>query len=221
MAVVYICLFSTTALAAEYSKEAERYGPLELFTEVCEGFFETHRGTYRALDKDGNDVTDKFLEEYQMAYENGQYSIIAEGFDNELSTITWAEDIEKTRNTRDLTISDSVKQIFYIRETVTFGVQKESFELKVAVGGDYEYLNSTGIIIGHDQGSFTTVSYSAASYCSCNVSNVTTNGKLSSNKKSVCFSATFNVTFSFKKLGVETDKKVLGPYTKSLTGFSH
>lgn len=212
---------SLTPFAKENESETMRYSdPVEMFAEICENFFETQRGVYRAIDKNGIDVTGDFLNRYQTAYGEKQYSVIEEGFDRELSTITWKECESGSKGARASTVSDSVKQNYYIRETAKFGSRSESFQAVVAVGGSYEYVSSTRLIIGHNNGSVSLVSYSTEPYCVCELRDISASASVASNKKSVYFTGTFKIKFSFKNGDVVTDYKIFGPYSKSVTGYT-
>ena len=54
-------------------KTEEKKEVSEKLVDVCEHFFETLKGEYRAIDKDGKDITDDFYEQYQSAYTEKDY----------------------------------------------------------------------------------------------------------------------------------------------------
>ena len=68
--VLSICLASTAYAADTINEDLGLTGPTNLFIDVCDNLF-SQDSTYRALDSEGNDITENFLAKYQSAYHTG------------------------------------------------------------------------------------------------------------------------------------------------------
>ena len=66
-------------------------GPTDLFIDVCDQLF-AEGSDSTATDRDGNDVTERFLREYQEAYHSGDYVTLWDAVAEEAITISFTPD---------------------------------------------------------------------------------------------------------------------------------
>ncbi|MCI8275773.1 MAG: hypothetical protein HFI66_09235 [Lachnospiraceae bacterium] len=151
--VIILCvmLYSLPVFANSEIPEEDLAGQVtDLFIEVCTGFFETGRGTYRAIDNNGNDVTDLFYNEYIEAYNNDDFYLIHNAVERELDVITW-ERVTENRIGRTVLINGSASKSAYktCKSTKTPVV---SIDVVYTVSGTYKYIDSTGEIVENSPG---------------------------------------------------------------------
>ena len=91
-----VIVFFTVCLSFLVSKgvlkrSADLTGPTDLFIDVCDQLFAEGPDS-TATDRDGNDVTERFLREYQEAYHSGDYVTLWDAVAEEAITISFTPD---------------------------------------------------------------------------------------------------------------------------------
>jgi len=219
LAVCLLMVMSTTAFAMESDNEDGLTGPTNLFIDVCDDLFEEN-SNYRAIDKNGVDVTGNFLSTYRSAYMSGNYEVIWNAVKNSLSVISWKNEIPQTR----LLMNGSASDSFYVLDETTDHMPGKTFEMLYTISGTYKYHDSTGQISECSDAVLDIEAFNAGALFTYELFGVSTNSRISTDRKSVTFSATFSLTLCFNSLnipGFTWWEEDFGPYSNSVTGYSY
>ena len=219
LVVCLLMLMSVTAFAQDETEEYGLTGPTELFIDVCDDFF-TENSNYKAIDKNGNDVTEAFLGESRNDYLQGDYDKIWNAVKNDLAAISWENDIPQTMLLMNKSVSDS----FYVLDETKEHMKGKTFEMLYTISGTYMYHDSNGQVSECSDAVLDIESFNAGALFSYEQFGTSTSAKIAGNRKSVTFSAKFSITLSCASLnipGLTLWTEDFGPYSNSVTGYTY
>ena len=214
--VCLLTLLSIVAFAQESNNDGGLKGPTNLFIEVCDNLF-AENSNYRAIDKNGFDVTESFLSAHQAEYNSRNYMAIWNSVKGDLSVISWT--VESLQPY--LLMSGSVSESFYVLGETTDHMPGKTFEMTYTISGTYRYHDSTGQISECSDAVLDITRFDAGALFSYKQFATSTNSRISNDKKSVTFSARFSITLSYSALngpGITWWTEDFGPYSNSVTG---
>lgn len=219
--VLSICLASTAYAADTINEDLGLTGPTNLFIDVCDNLF-SQDSTYRALDSEGNDITENFLAKYQSAYHTGDYTQIWNAVKDSAISVTWEN--ETPQPTHRLDVNGSASRSFYVLGTTKDHMPGTTFEMSYDVSGTYRYHDSTGEIFDCSDATLNITAFNGGALFSYELYNISTNYRIASNSKSVTFSASFSLNFIYNSYyipGVSFWQESFGPYSGSVTGTTY
>lgn len=214
---MFIVCFSTMMSVTAFAANAGLTGPTDEFIDVCNSLF-TEGSGYKAIDQNGDDVTEEFVQDYRDEYLSGNLAVIWEAVGDDLSCITWERDVPQPY----FYITDTVKSKGIYRHDKTEEHGKD-FEMIYYVSGTFKYHDGTGQIIECDDGVIEVDYFNAGALFSYTQYGTSTSGTISSDKKSVEFSGKFYITLHCghpQFTGFDLWTEDIGPYEGNVTGYS-
>lgn len=196
-------------------------GPTELFKSVCNNLF-CGDEDYRAISKDGLDVTDAFLGEYANEYISRNYLSIWNAVQDEMDVIKW--DSKNDMVSSRIIMNGRASESFYVLDKTTTHMAGETFEMVYTISGTYRYYDSTGQISDYDNAVVNIDLFNAGALFTYRPKKVSTSTIVASDHRSIKFSATFSIVLCYNSLhipGLTWWEESFGPYTKSVTGYSY
>ncbi len=217
---VFIISMSLNAMAAADTKTDDKVGVevSDKLIEICENFFETSTGEYRAIDKTGNDVTNEFYNQYKAAYDNREYEVLSDAIADELMCIKW-RDVQQVGMARSSLIPVTVRDEFYaLGQTKKLLNGKKTFEMVYSIKGTFQFVSNTGEIRSYSNPTFNMEWFSAGAAFDYQLHNLSTNAvKRGSNR--VDFSAKFYINLSGNYEGVSIGYEIVGPFSGIVSGY--
>ena len=219
-AIVLLCitlLLSTLSVNATENGEMVSSLATPRFIEICVDFF-NDVDEYSVLNAAGSDVTEQFKQENQAAFNNGDYDSIWSYFCDGNYVFSWSneESIPSTRGTLHVTASDS----FYTTVTVKNHTPKKTIEVGYTITGRYDVNDLAGTIMAAFAPTVDITYGGLGSQFTASTNSISTDKRISSDKKTVTFSAQFYTDVIYHEYvtgaGLWTER--LGPIKGSVTG---
>ena len=189
----------------------------DIFKDLCDRFF-NESGDIIAIDKNGVDVSDSFKEEYLTLYHDKDYDSIHDAFVEELSFFKSQNvDVRQKSNARIL-MTYTTTQEFYQINYLNNHFPGDPVGVFFTITGEYvvsdgasEIVEARTILNIHPD-----ILGSLLSVSPCNIS---TQARVGSNRKSVTFSADFDVTVSMQDdfIGATLWSETVSGYGNSFT----
>lgn len=175
-------------------------GPSDTFIEVCDNLFTDNTGGYKAIDKDGNDITTTFTEEYAEAYNSGDYQTIWQAVLDDLQCVTWPEAVQEEPQTR-AAITEHPSQSFYVLDYLNYPFQGKTFDMSYTISGTFQYEQSNGAIVYYSGATLNVNNVNVGSDYSWGLANISTRSYTTNNNQTVVFTASFYIDFSYRGVG--------------------
>ena len=191
-------------------KTEEKKEVSEKLVDVCEHFFETSKGEYRAIDKDGKDITDDFYEQYQSAYTEKDYETIADAAANDLKYIKWTEQTEDQEKSSELT-ARTITEDFYVMGQAKELFKGKSFDMVFSITGEFQFLKETGEVQEYGDSMFSVEYFNAGTGITYMAQDVSTEARKNADGQ-VEFSADFSVKLSGQNEKGDVGEEIAGPY---------
>lgn len=198
------------------------YAPTPLFIEMCSKFF-SDTSTYNALDKNGNDVTQRFYNAHISEYRSSNYEALMDAFIAELSAFRWkSEDSTTTASAGDssrIIYNRTVTDDFYGVATSTH-MSNKTADFVYTISGDYAVSDGSNQIISYGEAELNIDFSDPGALFSIESTNIKTRASTNTAKTKVDFSASFkvNLSYSEKYTGITLWTDTSGPFSNKVSG---
>lgn len=177
---------------------------------------------YKALDKDGNDISTRFYDQYLQSYRSHDFLSIQQGFLSELSAFTWREESTPEQTILpNAVFTLTAEDFFYILDATTDHMPGKTFKMVYSISGTYAVADGYKEIMSCSNAVLNVESFDAGAYFSYALRDISTNSWISADHTSVTFSTSFKVDLSMQAPyppGYIVWTETLGPYSGSVTG---
>ncbi len=222
MVMILICvvLTSSTVFASDSKNVNLTEQPSEEFVDTLTKLFNENNVKYRVVNKDGTDVTEKFITQYRESYADRNYAEIRDAIADYSLLITWTEIVYETK-ARGYLITGTAYN-YYAGSVVSKKYQPgKAFEFRGSVTGKYQFNNETGMIQFYDNGKFNLEYFGGGALYSGQAYDISTGVKLSTDKKTITYTAQFSLACSLGSPdipGLLIWTEYFGPYTVTAIG---
>lgn len=168
------------------------------FSEFITNFFDNSEKC-SVVDKQGNDITQLFIDLHTNNLKNSQFEIINEFVSQNISKISFVNTEKASECNNEITpyayVNESVSEQFMeVIEAERNGILAgRSEEIYYTISGNFVYDFSNAKIISCGSALLNIVHTTFGQWWSYDLSNIRTNSKISSDKYTVDFSAGFNI----------------------------
>lgn len=192
--------------------------PSPLFVEVCSKFF-SDTSKYSALDKNGNDVTQRFYAQYVSEYKNGDYDLLMTAFLSELSAFRWDNETVVHPTSSRIIFNRTASQSFYGTAKSTH-MPGKVVDFVYTISGDYAVSDGYNEILSYGTAVLDIDFADPGTLFSMEATNISTKATRNAAKTQVTFSASFNVNLSHqeKATGITLWTDKLGPFSNKVVG---
>ena len=212
-----IVISSVVLVLGSKGSNKDTIGLSRTYLEVCASFFGSPSGTYRAVDKDGHDITEQFYDQYKTAYEKQEYQTISDAISDELLYIQWKTWHQDEKKENDIIIRTYKDDFYALARTPKLSDGTELFEIAYIVTGTCQFEGSTGEIVSYENPGLNVGCFLGERNIDCLVCDATTFA-LRKDGNAVDFQAVFSLNLSPMYDGPETGDEIVGPFMGTVSG---
>lgn len=191
---VLLALFLLTAILMIVTTVVQM-APTRHFEEVCRDLF-TNPQQYRAIDREQNDVTEEFVENYRSDYEQGRTGALREAFVKELSAVRW---VERSENREQGKIYTSYQLHVYLLDYLE-APEHRWFEQLYIVKGEITQDSQTGEVLEYSNPSFYPGEFYSQGGIEGKVYGVSLGAEPTEDGKGLLINSSISILFSRSKL---------------------
>lgn len=221
VAVATVSMLIMSACASEPITDWSKVTPNQDFVEVYSDFFE-NQNRYWVINKDGADVTTEFWKTYYADYSEGIFNrIFAYVMDNDC-TLEWDSSDQEIMNvsSRATFLTYTISHTFYKQIDISELYGGTTAGVKYTVRGSYTVNDGYDKIISKTDAELDIDQFISGSNYPCYLESSSTSQSISSDSKTVDFSASFKVRVVYEINGtyIPLDKIVCGPIQGHIRG---